>query len=52
MMNQIIFNYDTSKKVRMVSSDWPTIIELASIYKRLREFESVISSAEPVDEKI
>ena len=25
---------------------WPTIIELASVYKRLREFESVINSTE------
>ena len=31
---------------------WPTIIELASVYKRLREFESVINSTGPVDEKI
>ena len=25
---------------------WPTIIELASVYKRLREFENVINSTE------
>ena len=31
---------------------WPTIIELASVYKRLREFESVINSTEHMDEKI
>ena len=31
---------------------WPTIIELASVYKRLREFENVISSTESIDEKI
>jgi peptide/bleomycin uptake transporter len=31
---------------------WPTIIELASVYKRLREFENVINSAESMDEKI
>ena len=31
---------------------WPTIIELASVYKRLREFENVISSDSPIDEKI
>ena len=31
---------------------WPTIIELASVYKRLREFENVINSTEPTDEKI
>ncbi len=31
---------------------WPTIIELASVYKRLREFENVINSTEPMDEKI
>ena len=31
---------------------WPTIIELASVYKRLREFENVIDSTESLDEKI
>jgi peptide/bleomycin uptake transporter len=31
---------------------WPTIIELASVYKRLREFENVINSIKPLDEKI
>ena len=31
---------------------WPTIIELASVYKRLREFENVINSTESIDEKI
>ena len=31
---------------------WPTIIELASVYKRLREFESVINSSASIDEKI
>ena len=31
---------------------WPTIIELASVYKRLREFESLINSTEHMDEKI
>ena len=31
---------------------WPTIIELASVYKRLREFENVISSTKIIDEKI
>ena len=31
---------------------WPTIIELASVYKRLREFENVISSTKLIDEKI
>ena len=31
---------------------WPTIIELASVYKRLREFERVINSTETVDETI
>ena len=30
---------------------WPTIIELASVYKRLREFESRIKQEELVDEK-
>ncbi|MDA9725627.1 putative transporter [Candidatus Pelagibacter sp.] len=31
---------------------WPTIIELASVYKRLREFESKINQEDFVDEKI
>ena len=31
---------------------WPTIIELASVYKRLREFESKIKQKDLVDEKI
>ena len=31
---------------------WPTIIELASVYKRLREFESKINHVNLVDEKI
>ena len=30
---------------------WPTIIELASVYKRLREFESKIKQEDLVDEK-
>jgi len=31
---------------------WPTIIELASVYKRLREFELKINEEKFVDEKI
>jgi peptide/bleomycin uptake transporter len=31
---------------------WPTIIELASVYKRLREFESKINQEELLDQKI
>ena len=31
---------------------WPTIIELASVYKRLREFEDLINSTETKVEKI
>ena len=31
---------------------WPTIIELASVYKRLREFENVINSTVSVNEKV
>jgi len=30
---------------------WPTIIELASVYKRLREFENMINFTESMDEK-
>ncbi len=31
---------------------WPTIIELASVYKRLREFETKIKREDLVDEKV
>ena len=31
---------------------WPTIIELASVYKRLREFESKINQNEIIEETI
>ena len=31
---------------------WPTIIELASVYKRLREFESKINQKDLIDEKV
>ena len=31
---------------------WPTIIELASVYKRLREFESKIKKEDLIDEKV
>ncbi len=31
---------------------WPTIIELASVYKRLREFESQINTKEIIDKKV
>jgi len=31
---------------------WPTIIELASVYKRLREFESKINISKTVEEKV
>jgi peptide/bleomycin uptake transporter len=31
---------------------WPTIIELASVYKRLREFESQINDKKLFDEKV
>ena len=31
---------------------WPTIIELASVYKRLREFESKIKQEDLVDERV
>jgi peptide/bleomycin uptake transporter len=31
---------------------WPIIIELASVYKRLREFESKINQDELLDQKI
>ena len=31
---------------------WPTIIELASVYKRLREFESQINTKKIIDKKV
>ena len=31
---------------------WPTIIELASVYKRLREFETQIDDKELFNEKV
>ena len=31
---------------------WPTIIELASVYKRLREFETKIKQEDLIDEKV
>ena len=31
---------------------WPTIIELASVYKRLREFETQINEEKIIDEKV
>ena len=31
---------------------WPTIIELASVYKRLREFETKINQEDLIDEKV
>ena len=31
---------------------WPTIIELASVYKRLREFESKIKKDKIIDSEI
>jgi peptide/bleomycin uptake transporter len=31
---------------------WPTIIELASVYKRLREFEAQINEENIIDDKI
>ena len=31
---------------------WPTIIELASVYKRLREFESKIDQEDLIDDKV
>ena len=31
---------------------WPTIIELASVYKRLREFETNIKQVDLIDEKV
>ena len=38
--------------VQYILKSWPAIIELASVYKRLKEFESKINQVEFIDEKI
>ena len=53
VMQQIIRAFDKVEgSMQYILKSWPTIIELASVYKRLREFESQINSKEIVVEKI
>ena len=53
VMQQIIRAFGkVESSMQYLLKAWPTIIELASVYKRLREFENEISSTKLVDEKI
>ena len=53
VMQQIIRAFGRVEgSMQYILKAWPTIIELASVYKRLREFESKINEDEFIDEKI
>ncbi|MBD1174757.1 putative transporter [Pelagibacterales bacterium SAG-MED01] len=53
VMQQIIRAFGRVEgSMQYLLRSWPTIIELASVYKRLREFESQIIEKELIDEKI
>ena len=53
VMQQIIRAFGRVEgSMQYLLKSWPTIIELASVYKRLREFESQINDKEFFDEKI
>jgi len=53
VMQQIIRAFGRVEgSMQYILKAWPTIIELASVYKRLREFESKIKEDELIDEKI
>jgi peptide/bleomycin uptake transporter len=53
VMQQIIRAFGRVEgSMQYILKAWPTIIELASVYKRLREFEYKIKQEEFVDEKI
>ena len=53
VMQQIIRAFGRVEgSMQYILKAWPTIIELASVYKRLREFESQIKHDELTDEKI
>ena len=53
VMQQIIRAFGRVEgSMQYILKAWPTIIELASVYKRLREFEYKINHDELVDEKI
>ena len=53
VMQQIIRAFGRVEgSMQYIFKSWPTIIELASVYKRLKEFESKINTTESIDEKI
>jgi peptide/bleomycin uptake transporter len=53
VMQQIIRAFGrVESSMQYLLKAWPTIIELASVYKRLREFEDLINSTESKVEKI
>ena len=53
VMQQIIRAFNKFEgSLQYILKSWPLIIELASVYKRLREFESKIKQEELIDEKI
>ncbi len=53
VMQQIIRAFGRVEgSMQYILKAWPTIIELASVYKRLREFESKINQDYIIDEKI
>jgi peptide/bleomycin uptake transporter len=53
VMQQIIRAFNKVEgSMQYILKAWPAIIELASVYKRLREFESKIKEDEFIDEKI
>ena len=53
VMQQIIRAFGRVEgSMQYILKAWPTIIELASVYKRLREFESKIKQEDLVDEKV
>ena len=53
VMQQIIRAFGRVEgSMQYIIKAWPTIIELASVYKRLREFESKINEDKFIDEKI
>ena len=53
VMQQIIRAFGRVEgSMQYILKAWPTIIELASVYKRLREFESKINQDELIDETV
>ena len=51
-MQQIIRAFGRVEgSMQYIFRSWPTIIELASVYKRLKEFESKINSRDTLTEK-